>query len=87
MRRVAVILVSAAAVTAACGGAGDDTPAPSPAPAKPAAAAGPSEAELVYRKKLLDEIKKGKYKCYCTAAERARERIEKGLVDDPFRGG
>jgi ABC-type glycerol-3-phosphate transport system substrate-binding protein len=95
MRRLAVALVVAAALAAACGGVEEDAPAPAPAPAAepapatsaPPATAGPTEAELVFREKILEEIKSGKYKCHCTSAERARERIEKGLAEEPPRSG
>jgi hypothetical protein len=94
MRRLAVALAVTAALAAACGGV-EDAPAPAPAPAAepapatsaPPATAGPTEAELVFREKILEEIKSGKYKCHCTSAERARERIEKGLAEEPPRSG
>jgi hypothetical protein len=81
MRRVAVTLVAAAAFAVACGGAKQDAPVTGPV------TTGPSEAQLAFREKVLKEIKKGKYKCYCTSAQRARERIEKGLAKEPSRGG
>jgi hypothetical protein len=81
MRRLTITLVAAAALAAACGGAEEDAPVPGPV------TTGPTEAELVFREKVLEEIKRGKYKCYCTAAQRARERIEKGLANEPSRGG
>ena len=81
MRRLTVTLVVAAALAAACGGGQEDAPVPAPADT------GPTEAELVFRQRILEEIRDGKYKCHCTSAQRARERIEKGLVDEPPRGG
>lgn len=69
-----VSLVVAAALAAACGGAEEDSPVPA------RATTGPTEAQLVFREKILEEIERGEYKCHCTAAMRARERIEKGLV-------
>ena len=77
MRRLAVSLVVAAALAAGCGGAEEDAPVPA------RATAGPTEAQLVFREKILEEIRRGEYTCSCTAALRARERIEKGLVDPP----
>jgi len=74
MRRLAVSLVVAAALAAGCGGGEEDAPVPT------RATAGPTEAQLVFREKILDEIRRGEYTCSCTAALRARERIEKGLV-------
>jgi hypothetical protein len=78
MRRLTVSLVAAAALAAACGGAErEDARVPDPA------STGPTEAQLVFRERILDDIRSGKYTCSCTAALRARERIEKGLVDEP----
>ncbi len=77
MRRLTVSLVVAAALAAGCGGAEEDAPAPA------RATSGPTEAQLVFRERILEEIERGEYKCHCTAAMRARERIEKGLVDEP----
>jgi hypothetical protein len=51
----------------------------------PAAETGPTEEQLAVRTQLLAEIASGEYKCYCNAALRARERIEKGLVKAPPR--
>jgi hypothetical protein len=77
MRRLAVSLVVAAALAAACGGADEDAPRPA------RATTGPTEAQLAFRQRLLTEIKQGKYRCHCTSALRARERIEKGLANEP----
>jgi hypothetical protein len=77
MRRLAASLLAAAALAAGCGGAEHDAPAPA------RATTGPTEAQLAYRERLLDAIERGKYRCHCTSALRARERIEKGLVDPP----
>jgi hypothetical protein len=77
MRRLTVSLLVAAALAAGCGGAEEDAPVPR------SATNGPTEAELVFRERILEEIKRGEYKCHCTAAIRARERIEKGLADRP----
>lgn len=77
MKRLTVSLVAAAALAAGCGGAEEDARVPDPA------STGPTEAQLVFRERILDDIKRGKYTCSCTAALRARERIEKGLVDEP----
>ena len=77
MRRLALSLVLAAALVAGCGGADEDAPAPA------RATSGPTDAQLAFREKILDEIERGTYKCHCTGALRARERIEKGLVDPP----
>jgi hypothetical protein len=81
MRRFGVSLLVASALAAGCGAAKKDAPAPAPA------TTGPTQAELAAREKLLAEIKRGELECYCTAAERARERIAKGLAADPSRGG
>jgi hypothetical protein len=70
-------LVMAAALAAGCGGAEEEAPVPA------AAKTGPTKAQLVFREKILDEIRRGEYTCSCTAALRARERIEKGLADPP----
>jgi hypothetical protein len=77
MRRLLVSLVVAAALAAGCGGAEEETPVPA------AAKTGPTEAQLALRERILGEIRRGEYKCHCTSAMRARERIEKGLVRDP----
>jgi hypothetical protein len=77
MRRLAVSLGVAAALSAGCGGAKEDAPGPV------RATTGPTEAQLAFRKRILKEIERGEYRCHCTAALRARERIEKGLVDPP----
>jgi hypothetical protein len=37
----------------------------------------PTEAQLVYRERILQKIETGDYKCYCTGELRARERAEK----------
>ena len=74
MRRLTVSLLAAVALAAACGGSQEDAPTPA------RATTGPTEAQLAFRERILEEIEKGKYKCHCTAALRARERIEKGLV-------
>jgi hypothetical protein len=81
MRRLAVGLVVAAALAAGCGGGeeGDSVPAD--------ATTGPTEAQLAAREKLVAQIEAGTYRCYCTAALRARERIGKGLANAPSRGG
>ena len=77
MRRLVVSLVVATALAAGCGGAEEEAPVPA------AGKTGPTEAQLAFRERILEEIKTGEYKCHCTAAMRARERIEKGLVDEP----
>jgi hypothetical protein len=85
MRRLAAVGALALVLASACGGGADvgGSPAPPPAappPAAPAAApaaTGPTEAQLAARKALLDSIRSGDYDCYCTSAERARERAEK----------
>ena len=74
MRRLIVSLVVATALASGCGGAAENAPAPA------AKATGPTEAQLVFRERILEEIRRGEYTCSCTAALRARERIEKGLV-------
>lgn len=91
MRRLGAALVLAVALAAGCGGADEGgTPAPpaaEPAAAAPAAETGPTEEQLAVRKQLLAEIASGEYKCYCNAAMRARERVERGLVKAPPRDG
>jgi hypothetical protein len=77
MRRLTVSLLVAVAFTAACGGAEEDAPAPA------RSTTGPTEAQLVFRARILEEIESGEYRCHCTSALRARERIEKGLVKPP----
>jgi hypothetical protein len=77
MRRLVVSLVLAIALAAGCGGAEEEAPVPA------AAKTGPTEAQLAFRERLLEEIKRGEYKCHCTSAMRARERIEKGLAKAP----
>jgi hypothetical protein len=77
MRRLAVSLAVAAALAAGCGGAENDDSVPAPA------TTGPTKAQLAAREKLLAEIRADTFKCYCNSAMRARERIEKGLVDKP----
>jgi hypothetical protein len=77
MTRLMVSLAVAVASAAACGGADEDAPRPA------RATTGPTEAQLVFRQRILEEIERGEYKCHCTAALRARERIEKGLANEP----
>ena len=77
MRRLTVSLAVAAALAAGCGGAEEDVPVPAAAPT------GPTKAQLAFRERILEEIKRGEYKCHCTGAMRARERIEKGLAHEP----
>jgi hypothetical protein len=74
MRRFAVTLVAACVLAAGCGAAEED------APRQTRATTGPTEAQLAFREQVLDEIKAGEYRCYCTGALRARER---GGKDDP----
>ena len=71
MRRLMVSLVAAAALATACGGAEED------APNLARATTGPSEAQILFREKIIEEIESGDYTCYCTGALRARERMEK----------
>ena len=66
-----VSLVAAAALATACGGAEEDAPDLAPA------TTGPTEAQIVFRERMLEEIESGDYTCYCTGALRARERMEK----------
>jgi hypothetical protein len=102
MRRLAAALALATALGVACGGANEGgtpaaptDPAPAtvaatptdPAPATVAATPRPTEAELATRRELLEEIRSGRYRCYCTAADRARDRIARGLVEPPPRDG
>jgi hypothetical protein len=83
MRRLATAVLLTAALAAACG-AGDEGAVPAkraePASASAEATPGPTEAQIAVRERLLEEIRSGKYRCYCTAAERARDRIARGLV-------
>lgn len=89
MRRLGAALALAAALATGCGGADEGSAPPppaaetAPAAAAPAAETGPTEEQLAVRKQLLAEIASGEYKCYCNAAMRARERIEKGLAKAP----
>jgi hypothetical protein len=77
MRGLLVSLGAAAVLAAGCGGAEGDAPAPA------GATTGPTQAQLAFRERILDEIERGTYTCHCTGALRARERIEKGLVNEP----
>jgi hypothetical protein len=72
MRRLALTLVATYALAVGCGGAEED------APRQTRATTGPTDAQVAFREKVLDEIKAGEYQCYCTGALRARERAEKG---------
>ena len=93
MRRwAAVAALLAAATASACGGtdgaepARETGPAASQPPAQTAATTNPSEPtaeQLAARRKLLADIEAGNVKCWCTAAERARDRVERGLVEAP----
>jgi hypothetical protein len=90
VRRLAAFAVLlAAAAAGACGGTDAAGPAPGTqqaSPAPPAAAAAPSEPtpeQLAARRKLLADIEAGTVKCWCTSAERARDRIERGLAEAP----
>jgi hypothetical protein len=65
-------LLVAAALAAACGGAEEDARAPA------RATTGPTDAELAFREQIVEKIKSGDYKCYCTGELRARERAAKG---------
>jgi hypothetical protein len=73
MRRLVAVLV-VVVLTAACGGAREDSGRP------PQGSNGPTSAELAYREKLVQKIEQGDYTCYCTGALRASERAEK---EDP----
>ncbi len=77
MRSLTATLVIAAALAVGCGGGEEDAPAPA------AGTTGPTAAQLAFREQILEQIESGNYKCSCTAALRARDRIEKGLVDEP----
>ena len=57
MRRLTVSLVVAAALAAGCGGAEEDAPVPA------AATTGPTEAQLAFRERILEEIERGEYTC------------------------
>jgi hypothetical protein len=43
----------------------------------------PTPEQLAVRKQLLKEIADGTYECSCTSAERARDRVARGLVRPP----
>jgi hypothetical protein len=88
MRRLAAGLALAAALAAGCGGTEQGSapePVPAPAAVPQSTETGPTAEQLAVREQLLAEIASGEYKCYCNAAMRARERIEKGLVKAPPR--
>jgi hypothetical protein len=89
VRRLALLSLVAGLAAAGCGGAAsEDRSAPPPAP--PAAPAvdqaigsEPTAEQIAARKQLLAEIAAGTYKCDCTAAARARDRIQSGKVKPP----
>ena len=90
MRRLAALAVLAALGAAACGGSDPEVrPAAPPVQAGGAAQAavpepaGPTPAQLAERERILREIAAGELECYCTAAERARDRISSGKVRKP----
>jgi ABC-type phosphate transport system substrate-binding protein len=95
MRLLALLGVLGALVAAGCGGAGNASePQSQPeSQAQQAAADGasqvgahePTPEQLAVRRELLREIAAGKYKCWCTAALRAKERIASGKVKAPPR--
>ncbi len=99
MRRLALLALLGLAV-AACGGTdpgASSDPAPAPAPPAPATTPAPpaqtpelvnepTDAQLEQREELLAQIEAGTYAdCGCTAAIRARDRIESGKAEAPDR--
>lgn len=89
MRRLALLSLVVGLAAAGCGGAapGDQSAPPTNPPAAPAAeqeiGSAPTPEQLAARKQLLAEIAAGTYKCDCTAAARARDRIQSGKVKPP----
>jgi hypothetical protein len=87
MRRLAALLACTAALAAsACGGSspsGDGArsqPAVTAATEETAVAGEPTPEQLAARRELLRQIAEGTYHCNCTSAERARDRVARGLV-------
>jgi hypothetical protein len=73
----------AAVTLAACGGTDGAEPAPGTQPAASTAPSEPTPEQLAARRELLADIEAGKATCWCTAAERARDRVERGLAEAP----
>ncbi len=84
MRRLALLTLVVGLAAAGCGGAAsEDRSAPPPAPpaapdAEQTIGSDPTPEQIAARKQLLAEIAAGTYKCDCTAAARARDRIQSG---------
>jgi hypothetical protein len=93
MRRLVALLTGVAALAAwGCGGSAPSGDRAQPPPAQPAAAAAtaekvaghePTPEQLAVRQELLAQIAAGTYHCSCTSAERARDRVARGLVKTP----
>jgi hypothetical protein len=89
VRRLALLTLVVGLAAAGCGGgASEDRSAPPPAPpatapAEQAIGSDPTPEQIAARKQLLAEIAAGTYKCDCTAAARARDRIQSGKVKPP----
>lgn len=82
----AAVLLLAGAL-AGCGGT-ESSQSPTKGIAAPAVipvanAAGPTQAQLDFRERLLEEISAGTYTCSCTSALRAKDRIASGKVKPP----
>jgi hypothetical protein len=86
VRRLAVLLaVLAAPALPACGGS-DPGPAGGAAPDTPApvVAGGASAKQEEFRQRLLAQIESGTYpECDCTAAVRAKDRVQTGQAKAP----
>jgi ABC-type glycerol-3-phosphate transport system substrate-binding protein len=89
MRRLALLSLVVGLAAAGCGGgsAGDQsappTTPPATAPADQAIGSDPTPEQIAARKQLLAEIAAGTYKCDCTAAARAHDRIQSGKAKPP----
>jgi ABC-type glycerol-3-phosphate transport system substrate-binding protein len=87
-RPAALALVALAVGAAACGGSPPAGEQAQPAPAAKTTAAKvahhePTPEQLAARKELLRQIAAGTYTCSCTSAERARDRVARGLAKAP----
>jgi hypothetical protein len=85
VRRLGLLTLVLGLAAAGCGGGGSTgdqsappTPPPATTPAEQAIGSDPTPEQIAARKQLLAEIAAGTYKCDCTAAARARDRVQSG---------
>jgi len=81
VRRLALLILVVGLAAAGCGGGStrdQSAPPTTPPAAEQAIGSDPTPEQIAARKQLLAEIAAGTYKCDCTAAARARDRVQSG---------